>query len=168
MGSKLTFLYCSLFSPISVGPALGRVPPQLQSDGTVRGVWEGYTHPVLLLQGDAEHLSFNWGERRHSYRPGNVPRAGLGAYLPVHCPRSEVNGKGKSPVGPSDWEYWKHKHWEVFLFVRGSDLVSQLWLRTFTILEKWIHPMIKTQTNPFVLHQIGCTSPIWTASAACS
>lgn len=90
-----TSLLLFMFMSIAVSPALGSMPHKFKPNGTYRGVWGGYTHPIFLLQGNTEHLFFYWREWRHSYRTGTVSRACLGNNLPVHCARSKVNRKGK-------------------------------------------------------------------------
>ncbi len=93
-----TLLNCFVFTPILVSLALGRLPHQFKPDRTCRGVWKSHTHQVLLLQRNSGHFFFYWWERRHAYGPGTVPCACLGNDLSVHCPRSEVNRKGKRAV----------------------------------------------------------------------
>lgn len=83
-----------IFTSLLASPALGSVPRQQQLDRAYRRVWTCHAHSVLLLPGNIEHLPFHWWQRRHTYRTGTLPAAGLGDGLPVCCPRSQVNWKG--------------------------------------------------------------------------
>ena len=74
--------------------AVGRVPAERQQDRPGRGVWTGHAHPVLLLPADPEHLLVHRRDWRDTRGSGALPAAGLGHYLPLHPPRSQVHGKG--------------------------------------------------------------------------